>query len=69
MSVDREILTRFLNQKVELVKDNDFVEYGKIVEIYEGCIGFYISKSEKTIFISFDRIAEIRPARGRDFDY
>lgn len=61
--MDKEILSRFLNQKIELVNDENFVLYGKIIVVYDGCIEFFTNG--KTRVLSFERIKEIRPLGGR----
>jgi len=62
--MNREVLERFLNQYIRLVKDDNFVIYGTITEIYDDCITFHTKG--KDIILSFDRINEIVPFQGRD---
>lgn len=54
-----EVLKSFLNTKVKLVKDDNFVIYGRIEAVYSDCIMFFTDG--KTIMLSFDRIKEIVP--------
>lgn len=57
--MDKEILKRFLNKKIQLINDENFVLYGKIIEIHDGYIEFFTDG--KTRILSFERIKEIRP--------
>ena len=61
--MDKEILTRFLNQKIELVNDENFCLHGKIIAVYDDTIEFFTLGQLR--IISFDRIKEIRTTGGR----
>ena len=68
VGVDGSVLERYINQKVTLVKDDDYVIFGKIKEIHNNCIIFY--SDGKELALSFDRIKEVRPNnRGECFEY
>lgn len=60
--MEKDILTRFLNQHVRLVKDDNFVISGKILSCHDDGIMFYTDN--KTIFLSYSRIKEISPLGG-----
>ena len=65
--MDKKIFEKHLNKRVELVNDENFVKRGEITEIFDTSIAFLTDG--KTIYLSFDRIKEIRPL-GRDcYDY
>lgn len=64
-AVDKEILERFLNTRVQIVNDENFVKDGIITGIFNNAIAFY--SGGKTRYLSFDRIKEIRP-RGEEHD-
>ena len=57
-----DVLKSFLNSHVKLVKDDNFVIYGKIKAVHSDCILFFTD--DKTIMLSFNRIKEIVPIRG-----
>ena len=63
--MDKEILENFLNLDVSLVKDNDFVIWGRISKIYDDCIIF--NTDNKQILLTFDRIKEIQPRGHRRY--
>lgn len=63
----KEVLQQFLNQKVKLVKNDNFVIWGEIVAIHNDCIEFFTDG--RTILISFDRISEVVPLRGGSHDF
>jgi hypothetical protein len=65
--VDGTVLKRYLKQKVTLIKDDDFVIFGIVKEIHDGCIIFY--SDGKELALSFDRIKEIRPNSTRWDDH
>ena len=65
--MDGAVLKRYLGQKVTLIKDDDYVIFGIIKEIYDGCIIFY--SDGKELALSFDRIKEIRPRRNGGDSY
>lgn len=62
--MDKEVFDRFLNSRVQIVNDEHFVTSGRIVEVYDDTIAFFTGG--KTIYLSFDRIKEIRPLGGND---
>ena len=57
--MDREVLKLFLNQQVQIVNDENYVKTGEITQIFDSSIAFLTDG--KTIYLSFDRIKEIRP--------
>jgi len=59
----KELLERFLNKKVRLVKDDSFVIYGVITKVADSSIIFYSDGRE--ILISFNRIKEVVPLNYR----
>ncbi len=61
--MEKEIITQFLNIKVKLVKNDDFVIWGFIKEICEDGVLFFTDG--KLVFISYHRIREISPTRRR----
>lgn len=61
--MDREILERFLNSRVQIVNDENFVINGVIKEIFSDTVAVF--SDGKTRYLSFDRIKEIRPM-GRE---
>ena len=65
--MDKEILERFLNSRVQIVNDENFVINGRIIEIYNNTVAVF--SDGKTRYLSFDRIKEIRPLGGDHFDY
>jgi len=66
--VDGDVLKRYINQKVTLIKDDDFVIFEIIKEIHNGCIIFYTDGKE--LAHSFNRIKEVRPNnRGNSYGY
>ena len=60
--MNAEIVKRFVNKNVKLVKKNNYAIYGRIIEIEYDSVIF---KSKKTTSaISLDSIAEIMPLEG-----
>jgi hypothetical protein len=57
MDVNENVLRKFLNQNVKLVKDDNFVIYGLIKEVYNDCVTFYTAG--KTVILSFNSIKEV----------
>lgn len=62
--MDNELLSRFINQKVELINDEHFVMTGRITAVHDSFLEFFTGG--KTRILSFDRIREIRPLRGNN---
>ena len=56
-----ELVRRFLNQKVKIVKEN-YALYGKILEVTDDCIVF--ESHTQTSVINVDLIQEITPLKG-----
>ena len=65
----KESLQQFLNQEVKLVKDDNFVIWGRITRIHDDCVEFFTDG--RIIILSFERISEIAPFRNnrRNFNY
>lgn len=61
--MDKEVFNRFLNSRVQIVNDEHFVMSGRIIEVYDDTIAFFTDG--KTVYLSFDRIKEVRPQGGR----
>lgn len=59
----KDVLLKFLNQKVKLVKGDGFVIWGEIVAIHDDCIEFFTDG--RTMVLSFDRIKEVVPLARR----
>ena len=57
--MNSEIVKRFVNKNVKLVKKNNYAIYGKIVEIEYDSVIF--KSKQTTSAISLDSIAEIMP--------
>jgi len=60
--MEKEVISRFLNTNVKLVKDDNFVIYGSIQGCYNNGILFFTNG--KSIFLSYNRINEIVPLGG-----
>ena len=58
----KELLEKFLNQDVRLVKDDGFVINGIIKEVHDDSILFF--SDGRNLILSFDRIKEVVPLRG-----
>ena len=65
--MDKKIFEKNKNRRVELVNDENFVKRGEITEIFDTSIAFLTDG--KTIYLSFDRIKEIRPLGRERHDY
>ena len=61
--MDRDILKKLLNTKVQIINDENFVKVGIITEVFENSVSFF--SNGKTYYLSFDRIKEIRPLGGQ----
>lgn len=57
--MDKEIITKLLNVKIQLIKDDDFCIWGIVTEIYSDSFAFLTDG--KTIFLNFNRVKEVRP--------
>ena len=57
--MDKDALKLVLNLEVELVNDENFVKNGVITHIFDNTVAFFTRG--KTIYLSFERIKEIRP--------
>ena len=57
--MDKSIFEKNLNQKVEIINDENFRLVGKIIEIYDNSIAF--DTDGKIRYLDFDRIKELRP--------
>ena len=62
--VDKEILKKFLNIRIQLINDEYFVKDGVITGVFESSIAFF--SNGKTIYLTFDRVKEIRPLGGNN---
>ena len=58
----KELLEKFLNQDVRLVKADGFVINGIIKEVHDDSILFF--SDGRNLILSFDRIKEVVPLRG-----
>jgi len=58
------IFEKNLNIPIQLINDENFVMKGKIIGVYNNAIAFFTDG--KTIFLSFDRVKEIRPLGGHN---
>lgn len=61
--MDKEFLSNFLNQYCRLVKDDDFIIWGKVKAVNDEGIIFFTDG--KTVFLAYSRIKEIARLRGR----
>ena len=57
--MNEEIVKRFVNKNVKLVKKNNYAIYGRIIEIEYDSVIF--KSKQTTSAISLDSIAEIMP--------
>jgi len=57
----QEMLKRFVDKEVKLVKKDDFILYGRIIAIDEDAILF--QTKEETAAISLDFIGQVTPRR------
>jgi len=57
----KEVLEKYKHFQLKLVKDDNFVIYGEIIEVFDDCIEFLTDG--RTIILSFDGIKEVVPLR------
>ena len=62
--MDKEVLKKLLNIKVQIINDENFIKDGVITEVFENSISFF--SNGKTYYLSFSRIKEIRPLGGQN---
>jgi len=60
--MDKKIFEKHINKRVELVNDENYVKRGEITDVFDSSFAFLTSG--KTIYLSFDRVKEIRPLGG-----
>ena len=63
--MDKEIFEKYLNHKIQLVNDENFVKDGVITGVFEKSISFL--SNGKTCYLTFDRVKEIRPLGGNNY--
>ena len=59
--MNKKSLEKFLNRKVKLVKDDNFVISGEIKDVFDDSIEFFTDG--KLIILAFSRIGEISPLK------
>lgn len=62
--VDKKIFENLIGQKVQIVNDEHFTKIGTIKQVFDSSITFFTEG--KTIYLSFDRVKEIRPLRNQN---